>query len=184
MQGITVDREIFGGRNFRLLNFRVNLISSLQHTDEILTRRNFKRDKILTRASSIYGLHILARTAGVRMESLQKESCIRGYHIYQHLWTAAIGEHLMCQRERGNAADAYAISVMKGGTIVGHLPRRISCACTLFIRRGGTIGCQVTGRRKYSSDLRQGGLEIPCLLTFEGEAKEIKKFIKLFGIKR
>ena len=118
------------------------------------------------------------------MESLQKESCIRGYHIYQQLWTAAVGEDLTCQRERGNTADAYAVSVIKDGTIVGHLPRRISCACTLFMRRGGTIGCQVTGTRKYSSDLHQGGLEIPCLLTFEGPAKEIKKLIKLFDIKR
>ena len=85
------------------------------------------------------------------MESLQKESCIRGYHIYQQLWTAAVGEHLTCQRERGNTADAYAVSVIKDGTIVGHLPRRISCACTLFMRRGGTIGCQVTGTTKYSA---------------------------------
>ena len=113
------------------------------------------------------------------MESFQKESCVRGYHIYRELWEAAIREDLACQRERGNATDAYAVSVTKDGTIVGHLPRRISCACTLFMRRGGTIGCQVTGRRKYSTDLPQGGLEIPCLLTFEGKAKEIKKLIEL-----
>jgi len=30
-----VDREIFSCRNFRLLNFRVKICSSLQHTDEI-----------------------------------------------------------------------------------------------------------------------------------------------------
>ena len=114
------------------------------------------------------------------MESWQEELCIRGYHIYQELWAAAVGEDLTCQRERGNTADPYAVSVIKDGTIVGHLPRRISCACTLFMRRGGRIGCQVTGRRKYLSDLQQGGLEIPGLLTFEGKAKEIKKLIKLF----
>ena len=54
---------------------------------------------------------------------------------------------------RGNAVDAYAVAVIKDGTIVSHLPRRISRLCTLFIRRGGVIQCQVTGRRKYSSDL-------------------------------
>ena len=35
----------------------------------------------------------------------------------------------------------------------------------------------MTGRRKYSTDLPQGGVEIPCLLLFEGEAKEIKKLV-------
>ena len=42
------------------------------------------------------------------MESFRKESCVRGYHIYRELWEAAIGEDLACQRERGNATDAYA----------------------------------------------------------------------------
>ena len=51
--------------------------------------------------------------------------------------------------------DTCAVSVIKDGTIVGHLLQWISCTCTLFMRRGGTIGCQVTGRRKYSSDLQQ-----------------------------
>jgi len=47
MYTCTVDREIFSSRNFRLLNFRVKIFSSLQHTDENYTRRNFKPDKIL-----------------------------------------------------------------------------------------------------------------------------------------
>ena len=67
--------------------------------------------------------------------------------------------------------------------IVGHLPRKISRICTLFIRRGGAIHCRVTGRRKYSTDLPQGGVDIPCLLLFEGEAKEIKKLVKLISKK-
>ena len=84
--------------------------------------------------------------------------------------------HWEDQQERGNATDAYAVSVIKEGTIVGHLPRRILSACTLLLRRG-VIHCQVAGRRKNSSDLPQGQLEIPCLLTFEGKAKEIKKLV-------
>ena len=43
-----------------------------------------------------------------KMECFRKESCVRGYHIYRELWEAAIGEDLACQRERGNATDAYA----------------------------------------------------------------------------
>ena len=70
------------------------------------------------------------------METFESESCVRGYHIYQELWEAAVGEDLECQRESGNTADAYAVSVLREGTIIGHLPRKISRVCTLFIRRG------------------------------------------------
>ena len=113
------------------------------------------------------------------METFRQESCVRGYHIYKEHWEAAIGEELQCQRERGNAADAYAVSVVKEGSIIGHLPQRISCVSTLFIRRGVAIRCRVTVRRRYSAELPQGGLEIPCFLLFEGNAKEIKKLAKL-----
>ena len=37
----------------------------------------------------------------------------------------------------------------------------------------------VTGRRQYSHDLVQGGLEIPCCLTFRGVEKEILKKMKI-----
>ena len=43
-----------------------------------------------------------------KMESFRKESSVSGYHIYRELWEAAIGEDLACQRECGNATDAYA----------------------------------------------------------------------------
>ena len=104
---------------------------------------------------------------------------MRGYHIYKDIWGAAVGEELVCTRERGNPRDGYAVAVVKDGTTVGHLPRKLSCLCALFIRRGGSIRCSVSGRRRYSSDLLQGGFEIPCVLLFTGEAKEIKKLDKL-----
>ena len=50
--------------------------------------------------------------------------------------------------------------------VVGHVPRRISSICSIFIRRGGFIKCTVTSHWCYSSDLPQGGLEVPCKLTF------------------
>lgn len=37
----------------------------------------------------------------------------------------------------------------------------------------------MTGSRQYSEDLPQGGLEIPCVLTFEGNAKHTAKAKKL-----
>ena len=44
---------------------------------------------------------------------------------------------------------------------------------------GGTITATVTGRRRYSSDLAQGGLEIPCDLKHCAEEKKIFKLKKV-----
>ena len=106
-------------------------------------------------------------------------SNVRGYHVYKDVWDAAIGEVLVCEPEPRNAEDRYAVAVKKDETIVGHLPRNLSRVCSLFIRRGGMIQCTVTGRR-YSADLPQGGLEIPCFLLFKGSTKEIQKLKKLW----
>ena len=38
----------------------------------------------------------------------------------------------------------------------------------------------VTGTRRYSSDLEQGGMEIPCKLTFMGPPTELQKVQKFF----
>ena len=62
---------------------------------------------------------------------------------------------------------------------VGHVPRKLSSICSLFIRRGGSISCRVTGSRRFSEDLPQGGLEIPCLLIFQGSMKDAMKAEKL-----
>ena len=40
-----------------------------------------------------------------------------------------------------------------------------------FFAKNGTIHCKVIGRRRYSRGIPQGGLEIPCRLTFEGPRK-------------
>ena len=109
------------------------------------------------------------------MEETEMPCCVRGYLIYSAIWTAAIGEELVCSREPTNATDRYAVTVEKDGTIIGHLPRKISKVCSVFLRRGGSINCTVTGGKRYSADLPQGGLEIPCTLLFKGKAKEIQK---------
>ena len=100
-------------------------------------------------------------------------SCIRGYHVYQSVWDPVIGELLQCHRESRNAMDRYAVSVTKNDEIVGHLPKKISTLCSLFLRRGGSISCEVTDSRRYSRDLKQGGLEIPCDLLFKGNEQDI-----------
>ena len=42
-------------------------------------------------------------------------------------------------------------------------------------KSGSSITCKVTGLRRYSSDLPQGGLEVPCTLEFKGNEVNIDK---------
>ena len=117
------------------------------------------------------------------MAEWEADSSVRGYHLYKSIWTAALGEWISCEREPLNANNRYAVALKKDGAVIGHLPQKISRICSLFIRRGGTIECTVTGTRQYSTDLPQGGLEIPCRLLFSGEKKEINK-VKLLCTKK
>ena len=98
--------------------------------------------------------------------------CVRGYHIYKE-----VGGKMKCQREPSNVTDKYAVSVVKdNGDIVGYLPRKIFKVLSLFLRRGGTIACEVTGHRRYSVNLKQGGMEIPCHVMLKSiKEKEVKK---------
>ena len=88
-------------------------------------------------------------------------------------WEASVGQLLPCRKEGSNPHDPYAVAVMERGVIVGHVPRTLSAVCCLFLGKGGTIFCEVTGRRHFSADLPQGGLEVPCTLIFTGAGKYI-----------
>ena len=108
------------------------------------------------------------------MEEYGQDWCIRGYHVYREIWEAATGEVLVCEREPRNARDRYAVAVKKDGCVIGHLPRKVSRVCSLFLRRGGSIHCMVTGRRRYSVDLPQGGLEVPFLWYLQLSPKRFR----------
>ena len=75
------------------------------------------------------------------LRSCVVEAMIRGYHEYQSIWEAEVGENLTCIREPGNVRDPYAVAVTKpeSSTIVGHVPRKMSAICSLFLRKGGSI---------------------------------------------
>ena len=96
-------------------------------------------------------------------------TCMKGYHVYQEEWTPVLDEMLLCCREFANVHDPFAVKVVKAGSTVGHLPIKISSTCSLFIMKGGVISCKVINpARKYSGDLIQGCLEIPCVITLQG----------------
>ena len=76
------------------------------------------------------------------MEEYETLSCVCGYHEYQRVWTAAMGEILRLEKEmRRNPRYPYPIVVKKDGITVGHLPHNISRICSLFLIRGGKFSC-------------------------------------------
>ena len=71
------------------------------------------------------------------METYEINACVRGQHVFREVWSPVEGEELECEREPGNSSDPYAVAVMKGNIVVGHVPRVMSSACSLFLEKPG-----------------------------------------------
>ena len=100
--------------------------------------------------------------------------------LQRHLDTMPItGEVFSCEREDRNPMDPYAVAIKRGSEVIGHVPRKISAAGSLFIQRRGAVTCRITdSHHQYSSDLLQDGLQIPCQLVFQSEDTELITKIK------
>lgn len=91
---------------------------------------------------------------------------ICGYHCYKEIWTLVLDEVLQTQRKPRNVHDIYAVEVMRKGWP----PSEEDIICVFSISKvWGVITCKINGNRHYSAGIEQGGLEIPCKLTFEGK---------------
>ena len=101
--------------------------------------------------------------------STEIESMVRGYHVYKDIWDAAEDELLDCRREPFNSYNPFAVSVIRNGTAVGHIPKKISFVPFLH------HSYRMAGEKRYVRDLPQGGLEIPCVLTFTGNSPLVDK---------
>jgi len=84
--------------------------------------------------------------------------------------------------ERQNREDRYAVAVMDGTSIVGHLQRKISNICCIFLLHSESIICCVTGPKQYSRDLEQGTLDVPCEYRFYSKDKCVKVTRKLLEL--
>ena len=115
--------------------------------------------------------------------SLVVSTAVRGYHFYQTVWVPVDGEVFVSLHEADNSSDSHAMGVYlesNPGVIVGHLPREISRYCHYFTMHEGKINGEVSGPRRYSQTLEKGGMEIPCLLTFSGRARNIRRLREHF----
>ena len=77
-------------------------------------------------------------TIGLQLAGIEFtiDSCVRGQHVSKEFWTLEVGEEFAC-REEGNPNDVYVVAVkIEAGIVVGHLPRKIFTACSLFLHQG------------------------------------------------
>ena len=66
----------------------------------------------------------MAASHGLRApSSIEKESVVRGHHVYKAIWTPVIGEELSLRAEDNNEHDNHAVAVLKGRNVIGHVPR-------------------------------------------------------------
>ena len=109
--------------------------------------------------------------------------CVRGYHFFNQIWQPTIGENLLGVHENNPislAKDKYAVAMKTvNGLTVGHVPRFMSKYTYFFIRHGGIVKARVSGPRRYSEDLDQGGVEIPTVYTFTCENNLVFNKFKL-----
>ena len=65
-----------------------------------------------------------------------------------------MGDILNCEWESGNPIDSYAVAIKSGVSVIGHIPRKLSAACSLFSSLGGITNCEITdNHHRYSADL-------------------------------
>ena len=60
------------------------------------------------------------------------EAMVRGYHVYQSVWSPTAGEQLPCRKENGNIQDPFSVAIMERSNIVGHVPKKISSICSAW----------------------------------------------------
>ena len=57
--------------------------------------------------------------------------------------------------------------------------KSLPCICYVFLgKHNSSISCKITGSGRYSHDLPQGGMEVPCILTFEGQNDFIRRLYR------
>ena len=104
------------------------------------------------------------------------ECCVRGHHVYRKKWEAEIGSKLTAQYKTRPGAlvqDKYAIALKQKDVTVGHIPKFLSKITYFYLKHGGDLLVEIIGKRQYSRDLPQGGMELPALYVFKSTNLEM-----------
>ena len=113
-----------------------------------------------------------------KLQVLEVNSYIRGYHVYVDIWAPTVGESLLVKPEPTNPNNKKAVAVLKDATIVGHVPKNLAPRLFLFLRRDvNKAFAEVTGER-----VNRGagyGLEVPCTYRLYGPQVYIDRMKQL-----
>lgn len=106
--------------------------------------------------------------------ALEIQSFVRGYHSYMNVWEPRVGEILALEREPNNTMDRLAVSVVRSGRVVGHVPFNLAPIFSHFLKRPfnqGTV--EITGEKVN----RGGGfgLELPCMYRLYGPKAYVER---------
>ena len=63
--------------------------------------------------------------------------------------------------------NKFAIALKQKDVIVGHIPKFLSKITYFYLKHGGDLLVEIIGKRQYSRDLPQGGMELPALYVFK-----------------
>ena len=100
-------------------------------------------------------------------------SYVMGFHVYKDGWTPLKGETLNAILEPSNIKDKFAVAVIKGDRLVGHLPLeksgRFAKTIHYFLKTNVLNRCsvEITGKGVNQGDGK--GMKVPCKLYFSAD---------------
>lgn len=110
-------------------------------------------------------------------DKYEYSSVIHGHHVYI-FYVYGWKDAAVSNRKWQSIRFFMLWPIIENDTVVGHEPRIISVACNNLKKRWIYIMCYNRAHH-YSSDLAQGGLEVPCKLVFNRPANNILKLQRL-----
>ena len=109
--------------------------------------------------------------------SFNLDSFIKGYHVYQEVWSPELHKMLSAVPEPRNIVDKYAVSVQRDDEVVGHLMKgksgRFAKTIFYFLRADKKNDCTVVVTGKAINRGDKEGMQVPCTLNFKGHRKWI-----------
>ena len=102
------------------------------------------------------------------------DSYIKGYHVYQNIWMPKLEETLSAIPEPTNPVDKYAVCVIHGKKIVGHLEKekngRFAKTIFYFFHPARSKCTNSIEAKAKAVNLGDGdGMQVPCRLKLEGD---------------